>query len=188
MEIISSLEDRETIYKRLLHDNDFIKNLSDAGKLLTASVRSGKAVLVCGNGGSAAESMHMSAELVGRFRTNRTALPSISLVSDTASLTAVANDFGYKEIFARQVEAYHDFSGAVVLLSTSGNSENLLAAAKQAKKYGLSTISILGKDGGQLKNFCDIVLLVPSFDTPIIQEVHLALIHMLCGMIEDGYH
>lgn len=181
-------ESRIDAYIRLMDDSAFMQSIMNAGRLLSAAVRSGKAILICGNGGSAAEAMHMSGEIVGRFKTDRNALPSISLTADTASLTAVANDFGYQEVFARQVEAYHCFAGAVVLLSTSGNSENLLAAAKKAKEYGLETISLLGKDGGELKDLCDAALIVPSFDTAVIQEIQLALIHILCEMIEVDCH
>lgn len=183
--IIKNINDRINSYNQLLIDEDFMLNILDAGHLLKSAVHGGKAILICGNGGSAAEAAHMSGEIVGRFKSQRTALPSISLASDIASITAIANDFGYDEIFARQVEAYRHFAGAVVLLSTSGNSENLLIASEKAKRYGLNTVGLLGKDGGKLKNLCDISLIVPSWDTPIIQEMHLTLIHILCEIMED---
>jgi len=156
-----------------------------AGNMLAKTFEKGGKVLVCGNGGSAAESLHFSAELLGRFEMpNRVGLPVISLMADQAMLTAWSNDIGFNDVFARQVEAYGRPDDVLMCLSTSGNSPNLLEAMDKAKQLGMVCLTLLGKDGGQAAVKGDINLIVPSSSTQRIQELHLHIIHLLCTIVE----
>jgi D-inositol-3-phosphate glycosyltransferase len=160
--------------------------VADAARCMTDALRNGNKILVCGNGGSAAESQHFAAELVGRFEIpERPGLPSISLNADTSILTAWANDFGYEDVFARQVQAYGRPGDVLLCLSTSGASPNIVKAIAKAKDIGLFCISMLGRDGGQAAKNGDINLIVPSQSSKRIQEVHLHLVHVLCGLVEN---
>lgn len=143
-----------------------------------------KPLLVCGNGGSAADAQHIAGELVGRFLRERHALNVIALGADVAVLTAWANDYDYETVFARQVEA-HALPGAVLLaISTSGNSKNVLAAARTARERGMKVIALTGEGGGKLAEFADVLLDVPSRETPRIQEMHVMLYHYFCEQLE----
>lgn len=160
------------------------KAVDQAIKLLLNTIRNSKPVLICGNGGSAADSQHIAAELVGRFKKERPALNAIALTADTATLTALGNDYGYESVFGRQVEAYGQPGACMIAISTSGNSANVLLAAQQAKNLGMHIISLTGQSGGKLKNISDVLLNVPSTDTAHIQEVHTILYHYICQEIE----
>lgn len=155
------------------------------GQHLAQSLANGHTLFWCGNGGSAADSQHMAAELVGRFKKNRRALRSIALTTDTSVLTCVANDFSYDDIFARQVEALGQPGDVLIGISTSGNSENVLRAFKTGKGMGLMTIALLGKGGGPAKDLVDHALVIPSDTTARIQETHILIGHILCEMIEQ---
>lgn len=144
-----------------------------------------KPLLICGNGGSAADSMHIAGELVGRFLKERRALKAIALSADPAILTAWANDYSYETIFARQVEAYGDVGGVLLAISTSGNSANIIAAAVAARAKGMSTISLTGEGGGKLAPLTDVLLAVPSHSTPLIQQAHVCIYHYLCAEVEE---
>ncbi|HUY68028.1 MAG TPA: SIS domain-containing protein [Alphaproteobacteria bacterium] len=144
----------------------------------------GKPVLVCGNGGSASDAMHITGELVGRFLKERRALNCICLSDNPATLTAWANDYDYASVFARQVEAYGAKGGVLIAISTSGNSANVVQAAEKAKAMGLSVIALTGQGGGKLAAHCDLLLDAPSKSTPLIQQVHICLYHYLCEQIE----
>lgn len=154
------------------------------GQLLTQSLGKGGTLFWCGNGGSAADSQHFAAELVGRFKKSRRPLRSIALTTDTSILTCIANDFSYEDIFARQIEALGRPGDVLVGISTSGNSENVLRAFKSAKALGLMTVAFLGKGGGLAKELVDHVMVVPSDVTARIQESHLLIGHILCELIE----
>jgi len=144
----------------------------------------GKPFLICGNGGSAADAMHITGELVGRFLKERRAYRAICLSSNPAVLTAWANDYSYDDVFARQVEAYGE-PGAVILgISTSGNSKNVVCAFEQARRMGMTVIAMTGEGGGKMGPLADCLLAVPSRSTPLIQQVHLCLYHYLCATIE----
>ncbi|MCD6527977.1 MAG: D-sedoheptulose 7-phosphate isomerase [Desulfuromonas sp.] len=149
------------------------------------ALRQGNKILVMGNGGSAADAQHFAAELVGRFLKNRAALAAIALTTDTSILTAVANDFGYEQVFSRQVEALAQPGDVVVGISTSGNSANVLRALNMAADKECTTVGLLGRDGGEIASQVDLALTVAVNDTPRIQEVHLTLIHILCDLIES---
>jgi D-sedoheptulose 7-phosphate isomerase len=144
-----------------------------------------KPMLICGNGGSAADAMHIAGELVGRFLKERRALKAIALSADSATLTAWANDYSYDDVFARQVEAYGENGGVLLAISTSGNSANVIAAAKKAKAKGMTVIALTGEGGGRLGPLSDILLAVPSRATPLIQQVHICIYHYLCAEIEE---
>ncbi len=159
-----------------------IKKIS---QLLAQSLANGGTLFWCGNGGSAADSQHLAAELVGRFKKNRRALRSIALTTDTSVLTCVANDYSYADIFSRQVEALGCPGDVLIGISTSGNSENVLRAFKAAKEVGLMTIALLGKGGGSTKDLVDHALVIPSDSTARIQEAHILIGHILCELIEQ---
>lgn len=147
----------------------------------------GKKIIFCGNGGSAADCQHLSAELIGRYKLNRPALASVTLTTDTSALTAIGNDFGFEQIFARQVEGLGQEGDILVGISTSGNSKNILAAFEIAKKKNIRTIAFTGQTGGQMKNIVDICLCVPSTITNNIQEMHIATGHILCDIVEKHF-
>lgn len=149
-------------------------------------LREGRKILLFGNGGSAADSQHIAAELVSRFRRERAALPAIALTTDTSILTAISNDYGFEEVFARQVEALGQEGDVVLGISTSGNSPNVLNAVRKAAEIGMKTVGFTGQDGGKLKECVDVCFRVPSQSTPHIQEVHIAVAHALCEVIEEA--
>ena len=154
------------------------------GKQLAASLANGGTLFWCGNGGSASDSQHLAAELVGRFKKNRRALRSVALTTDTSVLTCVANDYSYNDIFSRQIEALGRSGDVLVGISTSGNSDNVIQALKTAREMGLITIAMLGKDGGITKKLVDHSLIIPSNSTARIQEMHILIGHILCEIIE----
>jgi D-sedoheptulose 7-phosphate isomerase len=151
---------------------------------MTRAIISGHKILWCGNGGSAADSQHLAAELMGRFRRERRSLPSIALTTDTSALTAIGNDFGYEKVFQRQVEALCVRGDVLFGISTSGNSKNVCAALESARKIGAFTVALTGEGGGEMKHHADITLGVPSKDTARIQESHILCGHMLCDWVE----
>jgi D-sedoheptulose 7-phosphate isomerase len=144
----------------------------------------GNKLLVMGNGGSAADAQHFAAEIIGRFKLERPALPAIALTTDSSILTAIGNDYGFDAVFSRQVEGLAAHGDVVFGISTSGNSANVEAALEKAKTKGCTTIALLGRDGGSIKELADIPLIVPSFDTPRIQEGHITIIHIICDLLE----
>ncbi len=160
--------------------------IAAAVRVITASLRCGGMIAFCGNGGSAAQAQHFAAELVGRFLLERPAYQAIALTTDTSILTAVGNDYGFEEVFARQVEGLLKQNDVLVALSTSGNSENCLRAVQKAEELKVKTIGLSGGDGGKLNNLADHCITVPSYDTPQIQEAHLAIGHAICQVVEQA--
>jgi D-sedoheptulose 7-phosphate isomerase len=158
--------------------------LPAAACALVAALGAGRKVLVCGNGGSAADAQHFAAELVGRFARERRAWPALALSTDTSVLTAIANDYGFDQVFARQVEAHGGAGDVLVGISTSGTSANVLRAMEAARARGLVTIGLTGHDGGELGRLADLHLNVPSASTARIQEAHATLLHVLCDLVE----
>jgi len=156
-------------------------------------IREGKKILLCGNGGSAADCQHIAAELVGKFGIERRALPALALTTDTSILTAIGNDYSFDRIFERQVEALGEEGDVLIAISTSGNSRNVINAVLKAKEKKLLTVGFSGRDGGELVKVADHCFVVKSFSTPRIQEAHITLGHVLCDFIEkylfsyDGY-
>jgi len=158
--------------------------IESAALLLVAALGSGKKLLVMGNGGSAADAQHFVAEIVGRFKLERPALPALALTTDSSILTAIGNDYGYDRVFSRQVEAHAVAGDVVVGISTSGNSPNVQLALELAVQRGCRTVALLGRDGGSIKDVAELSLVVPSHDTPRIQEGHIAIIHIVCDLVE----
>ncbi len=163
---------------------DQLPAVEATGKKLAAVLAGGGRILTCGNGGSACDALHLSEELVGRFDQNRRSLAAICLSADAPLLTCIANDFGYDSVFARQVEGLGRTGDALIVFSTSGNSANLVTALQAARQNGLATVSLLGKDGGKCRGLADHEIIVPSFTTARIQEVHTFILHAWLGLIE----
>ena len=165
-------------------ERDLTPAIESAATLLADALKNGNKLLVMGNGGSAADAQHFAAEIVGRFKLERRALPALALSTDTSILTAVGNDYGFENIFSRQVEA-HAAPGDVVLgISTSGNSPNVQLALQKAAQAGCRTLALLGRDGGSIKGVAELSIVVPSDDTPRVQEGHITIIHILCDLVE----
>jgi D-sedoheptulose 7-phosphate isomerase len=154
--------------------------------ITTDTLARGNKVLLCGNGGSAADAQHIAAELTGRYKTKRRGLPGIALTTDTSALTAIGNDFGYDRVFDRQVEALAKEGDLLIGISTSGNSKNIINALKVAKDLGCRTIGLSGCNGGKMNGLCDVNIIVPSDDTPRIQEMHILIGHIMCQAIDDS--
>ena len=150
-----------------------------------ATLRGGGTLFFAGNGGSAADAQHVATEYVVRYQTNRPAMRAVALTTDTSLLTACANDMGFEEVFARQVEALAEPGDLLVLHSTSGESPNVIRAAQAAKARGVGVVALLGRTGGQLKDIADLVLVLPATETARIQELHLAIEHVICDLVED---
>ncbi len=162
------------------------ERIIEVAHALAECIRNGGKILLCGNGGSAADAQHLAGELVVRLSSDytRTALPAITLSSNDYVLTACANDFGFEQVFSRQIEALGKPEDLLLCISTSGNSPNLTKAAEKAKEKKMKTVGLLGKDGGKLKSLSDLSIVVPSENTPRIQEVHICICHILCELIE----
>ena len=155
-----------------------------AGRQMATALRGGSKVLLCGNGGSAADSQHIAAELTGRFIHDRRPLAAIALSTDTSALTCIANDYSFDEVFARQVEALGRAGDCLVAISTSGNSPNVVRAVETARRIGVTVVGLLGRDGGRLAPLCDVPIVVPEQSTARIQEAHIFIGHTLCGLTE----
>ncbi len=162
-----------------------IESIVEISQLMIDGLRKGGKVIVFGNGGSASDSQHIAAELVGRFKKDRSALAGIALTTNTSILTSLANDYGYDVVFSRQVEALGKKNDVVLGISTSGKAKNVALGIKQAKKMGIKTVALSGGDGGELVKLADVSLLVPSNITARIQEAHITIAHIICEMIEQ---
>ena len=160
-------------------------DLEKASALAVEVLKRGNKVLLCGNGGSAADAQHIAAELTGRYKIERRGFPGIALTTDTSALTAIANDYGYDRVFDRQVEALANEGDLLIGISTSGNSANIISALTLAKELGCITIGFSGRNGGKMNEVCDVNLVVPSDDTPRIQEMHILFGHTICQIIDD---
>lgn len=156
-----------------------------AGTMIGA-LRAGQKILIAGNGGSAGDAQHIAAEIVGRYKKNRPAYAAIALTTDTSALTAIGNDFGFEQIFSRQVEGLGQRGDVLLVLTTSGRSPNILAALEIARKLGVLTIGFTGTKGKALGALCDHLLVAPSDDTPVIQQIHLTMAHGICDAIEQA--
>lgn len=185
-----SLAEHQDVFQTIGRLGDVVH---DAIELAAGSLRTGRKLLLCGNGGSAADSQHIAAELVGRFVTERKPLAAFALTTDSSILTAVGNDYAYDQVFARQVRACGQPGDCLIGYSTSGNSDNVLEAIRVSKSLGLATIALIGRDGGRMKGLADVEIIVPSNTTSRIQEAHAFIGHALCEGIEyamglvDGY-
>jgi D-sedoheptulose 7-phosphate isomerase len=163
------------------------QKIVEMATLVLSCLEEGGKLIALGNGGSAADAQHIAAEFVGRYQAERKALAAIALTTDSSSLTAIGNDFGFEEIFSRQLEAIGKPGDVVLAISTSGNSQNVLRAVVAAKKLGMVTIGLSGRSGGKLRDSVDLCLCVPSDSTPRIQEAHSLIIHILSGIVENAF-
>lgn len=178
------LADLGELSTQLSANEAFTNEVDRAADRITEALLSGHTLYVAGNGGSAAEAQHFAAEIVGRYKRERHGYPAVALTVDTSILTAIGNDYGYEAVFARQLEALGTPGDVFVALSTSGNSENLIRALDVARAQKMYTISLSGKGGGRMRGMVDIECIVPSQETPRIQEIHLLLIHAMCEYID----
>ena len=158
-----------------------------AAELCISCLKKGNKILLFGNGGSAADSQHIAAEIVGRYKTERRGLPAIALTTDTSALTAIGNDYGYLNIFSRQVEALANKGDVLIGISTGGSSANVINGLKIGQDLECKTIGLSGKDGGDFNNLCDVNIVVPAFDTPRIQEMHIVIGHTICHLIDKAF-
>ncbi len=177
-EIRESIETKEKLAKECLED------IVGVAETITRALRQGRKVVFFGNGGSAADAQHMAAEFVGKFAAVRPPLRAIAFTTNTSVLTAIGNDFGFDEIFSRQVRAHIDAGDVVVGISTSGRSKNVIEAIRQARRLGAKTVGLTGSSGGELADVCDQCISVPSTNTQRIQECHILIGHVLCGQVE----
>ena len=180
--IESSLTEHKAVFDAVMATGQTA--IQECVDLLINTFKTGNKVLLCGNGGSAADAQHIAAEFVGRYETERKALPAISLTTDTSALTALANDYDFERIFARQVEALATTNDCLIAISTSGNSRNVIAAAMEARKQGCKVIGMTGANGKKLASLCDACIMVPSERTARIQEAHITIAHIWCEMID----
>ncbi len=167
--------------------NSNLDVIEQAKKLMIKSIDSKNKIMFCGNGGSAADSQHLAAELLGRYQINREPLAAIALSTDTSSITAIANDFSFNEIFSRQIKALGNPGDILYAISTSGNSKNILSAIKCASEMNINVIGITGQDGGLMNEICDVLIKVPSTRADRIQEMHIAIGQILCENIESHF-
>lgn len=182
----------ENIFEEHIKAVDYVKReaavLEKIAAVITEAINNGNKILFAGNGGSAADSQHFAAEMSGRFKKERRGLPGIALTTDSSALTAIANDYGYDNVFSRQVEALAKPGDVFVCFSTSGNSPNIFKAADKALEIGCKTIGFLGKDGGTIKSKCNISFIVPAPVTARIQETHLLAYHIVCELIDNSFN
>jgi D-sedoheptulose 7-phosphate isomerase len=161
--------------------------IEEAAKICIDCLKGGNKILIFGNGGSAADAQHIAAEIVGRYKTNRKGLPAIALTTDSSAMTAIANDFGYLHVFERQIEALGSKGDVLIGISTGGSSKNVLNGIKLGKTLNCKAIGFSGKDGGDLSSLCHVNIVVPSDDTPRIQEMHIVIGHTICQLIDEAY-
>ncbi len=184
--IQQSIRESIAVKQAILADEFILHKIELAALILEGAFRNGGKVLFCGNGGSAADAQHIAAELSGRFYIDRAPLYAEALHVNSSYLTAVANDYGYEFVYARMVQAAGHKGDVLVAMSTSGNSPNILKAIEAAKEKGMSIIGLTGETGGIMASLCDILLNVPSADTPRIQESHILLGHIICQWVEEA--
>jgi D-sedoheptulose 7-phosphate isomerase len=184
--ILRNLQDIQSVLNRVIESEALQSTLGDVATRCIEALRGGNKILLAGNGGSAADAQHIAGELVSRFAFDRPGLPAVALTTDTSVLTAIGNDYGYAQLFARQVEALGQRGDVLIAYSTSGNSENIVRGLQVARERGLRTVGLTGAGSHRMDPFCDHLLAVPAELTPRIQEVHLMLGHMLCGLIEQA--
>jgi D-sedoheptulose 7-phosphate isomerase len=174
---------REAV-ERSAADPQFVAMIVAVAERIVRALRGGGKVLLAGNGGSAADAQHIAAELVGRFTTDRAPLAAIALTTDTSALTAIGNDYGFEQVFERQLRALGRRGDVFVAMSTSGRSANILAALRAAREMGIATVGMTGTDGAPMRPLCDLLLVAPSQETALIQQIHITAAHAICGLVE----
>ena len=183
--IKNELNEHIKISKKVM--NTLSESIEIASNLCIDCLRDGNKILLCGNGGSAADAQHIAAEIVGRFKTERKGLPAIALTSNSSVITSISNDFGYLHVFERQVEALANKGDLLIAISTGGSSPNVVNALKIAEELKCNSIGLSGKNGGEFNKLCDVNLVVPSEDTPRIQEMHIVIGHTICYLIDRAF-
>lgn len=186
-QIKNIIEASVAVKQQVAADPVMLDKIASISDLLTTRLQAGNKILFCGNGGSAADAQHLAAEFSGRFYTDRKALPAEALHCNTSYLTAVANDYSYDVVYARLVDGIGNSGDVLIGLSTSGNSANIIKAFEAAHQKGMTTIGFTGITGGKMKNQSDILINVPSMDTPRIQESHMLIGHIICQLVEEKY-
>lgn len=184
--IKSYIKDSIKTKQLILDDEKMIDNIKNIANVIVEAYKNGNKVLIAGNGGSAADSQHIAAELVSKFFIDRPCLSAIALTVDTSILTAVGNDYGYEKIFSRQIQANGKKGDVFIGLSTSGNSQNVLEALKEANLREIITVGFVGNKPCEMDSLCDFIIKVPSLETPKIQEAHIMIAHVLCAIIEKS--
>lgn len=182
--IEAQVKESQDLMAAILSDDPLLDKIESVSKACIDCFKSGAKILLAGNGGSAADAQHIAGEFVSRFAFDRPGLPAIALTVDTSILTAIANDYGYEKLFARQIQSLGRSGDILIAYSTSGESLNILAALQEAKSLGLLAVGMTGNRGGPMRELCDYLIEVPSIRTPKIQEGHLVIGHILCGLIE----
>ena len=185
--IHAAIKQSIAVKQRILENEALLETLDKVIALSVEAFQKGNKVLFCGNGGSAADAQHIATELICRFRTDRLSLPGIALTTDTSALTAISNDFGYQEVFARQLAGLSKPGDVIIAITTSGNSPNIIRALEWAQNQDLVTIGLLGKTGGAAKDLCDHTLIVPHHDTARIQEMHILIGHIICAWVDEKW-
>tara|TARA_Y100000741_G_scaffold344308_1_gene308793 strand:- start:1097 stop:1675 length:579 start_codon:yes stop_codon:yes gene_type:complete len=184
--IISEIEESIKVKSDIINDKSLLLKIESLANEILSSINSGGKIMFCGNGGSFADSQHLAAEFVSRLRFDRAPLPSIALGTNSSNITAIANDYGYEQVFSREILAIGRETDILIPISTSGNSKNILNAIKSAKDKKIRVIGLSGKDGGEMKNLCDLIL-IPSESTEKIQESHIMIGHIICSIVEHEY-
>jgi len=184
--IAAQIAETQRIMTAMLADTTLMSRMVDAAQACIDCINNSGKILLAGNGGSAADAQHIAGEFVSRFAYDRPGLPAIALTTDTSIMTAIGNDYGYEKLFARQIQAHAQRGDVFIGYSTSGKSQNILFAFEEARSRGMVCIGLTGNRGGPMRELCDYLLEVPSVDTPKIQEGHLVLGHILCGLVENA--
>lgn len=183
--IIQRFKDSIAVKEQSINDEKLISAVETVADELAKAILSGKKLIICGNGGSASDALHFAGEIVGRFQKERSAWSAVVLNADVATITAIANDYGYEDVFARQTEGHCREGDLFIGISTSGNSENVLRAVRVAKEKGAKTAALLGKDGGKIAKEVDYPIIVRSNTTARVQESHINIIHSICEIVEN---
>jgi D-sedoheptulose 7-phosphate isomerase len=182
--IKNQFKDSINLKMKILDSEILLKTIFISAQLCIAALKTGNKILLAGNGGSAADAQHLAGELVNRFYFNRPGLPAMALTTDSSVITSIANDYGFEMVFARQLTAHADRNDVFIAISTSGSSPNIINALKTAKESGIITIGLTGLNGSEMSKLCDSCILVPSVETPRIQEAHILIGHIICSFIE----
>ncbi len=183
--ITNQISNTQNVLKQMLADEELILLLEEIVKVCVECIQNGGKILLAGNGGSAADAQHIAGEFVSRFGFDRISLPAIALTTDSSILTSIGNDYGFEDLFARQIQSLGNKGDVFIAYSTSGQSPNILQAIIQAKSKGITCIGLTGNRGGAINQLCDYVVEIPSAETPKIQEGHLVVGHILCGLVEN---
>lgn len=183
--IIGSIAKTKNVLTKLMEDEVALGEIEKIASCCIDAIRTGRKILLAGNGGSAADAQHIAGEFVSRFAYDRPGLPAFSLVTDSSVMTAIGNDYGYEQLFSRQIQSVGNKGDVFIAISTSGRSPNILAALREARLKGLVTVGFTGEKGGGMLELCDFCLRIPSTDTPKIQEGHIVVGHIVCGIVEQ---